>query len=92
MPTQKNRCNRSGSFLLCFCAIAIGAIRLWILRIHLLRLHGYCYSDKTAIAMGAMRLKIVRIHLLRCLGYEGAEETISAALPVSAVLVGSSSP
>ena len=36
-----------------------------------------------------MRLEIVPIHLLRLLGYEGAEETVCAALPMSAVLVGS---
>ena len=37
-----------------------------------------------------MRLKIVRIRSLRQHGYEGADKTVAATLPVSAVLVGTS--
>ena len=68
------------------------AMRIEIVRIHLLRWHGYYYADETAIAIGAIRLEISPIHFLRQLGYEGAEETAAASPPVSAVFVGSPSP
>ena len=45
MPTQKNRCNRSGSFF----ATAVEAMRLEMVRIHILRLLG-------SLAAGAIRL------------------------------------
>ena len=45
MPTQKNRCNRSGSFF----STAVEAMRLEMVRIHILRLLG-------SLAAGAIRL------------------------------------
>ena len=39
--------------------------------------------------MEAIRLEIVPIRFLRQLGYETADKTVSAALPIGAVLVGS---
>ena len=60
------------------------AVRIEIVRIHLLRLLGYYFADETAIAIGAIRLGILPIHLLRQLGYETADKTTKLSLPVSA--------
>ena len=62
----------------------MGAVRIEIVRIHLLRWHGYETADETAIAIGAIRLGILPIHLLRQPGYETADKTTKLSLPVSA--------
>ena len=73
----------------------MGAERLRILPIRLLRCLGIEAADKTvrlsfpAAAAGAVRLRILPIRLFRWHGIEIADETISAALPVGAIFVGS---
>ncbi len=66
----------------------MGAMRLKIVRIHLLRQPGYETADKTATAVEAIRLGIVPIRLLRQHGYEPADKTVKLSLPMSTLLVG----
>ena len=60
-----------------------------------MRLPGYEAADKTvrlsfpAAAARAVRLRILPIRLLRWHGIEIADKTVSAALPVGAIFVGS---
>ena len=66
----------------------MGAERLKIVRIHLLRQPGYETADKTATAVEAIRLGILPIHFLQLPGYETVDETAKLSLPMSTLLVG----